>query len=850
MKTTLLLLSLGLCTFTFGQNLAKKIQPAVLSQDSPLKVSLNKASKSNHSSNIANVACVDTLRYVLNKQAALFGTGWQTNFATFACWRADNEYFAQTFLQTGGSVTINKVEFYGSNDATNGTASVTVEASVYNVNASGVPTTLIGSGTLVISSSTAAYHYVTLSSPVTVTGNYAIVLRPTNTGSVLSVFVTNPDPGETMDGENLAHYKSNYYFASSGAWVNIPTLTNDFIDFPNGPYDFEPLISPIVSYNITSTLSATPNPVCLGNAVTLTSDAQPAGVLASRMYNYGAFLNHFNLQPDDSTYAWDMDDNSNLIWNTNTAPYTYAAAGTYNATMFVLGGFSNLCLDQATTAIVVNPIPSTAFSFASGNDFCSTGTNPVPGAVSPGGTYSASSGLILVSTSTGEIDLALTPAGTYTLTYNPGGPCTPGTSNQVVTITQGSDPSFTYASSNYCEGSANVLPDFAPGAVAGVFSSSGSGLNFISTSTGEINFNTSTTGTYTVTNEIAANVGCPITTSTFEITINPIPTVDTQTSQIVCNGSSTSDILFTGNVLSTSFDWTNADPSIGIAASGTSDILSFTVINLGSSPLSSIVTVTPSAVGCVGTPMSFTITVNPSPVVTYTTLQATACANDADITLSGATPAGGTYSGTGVTAGVFSPATAGTGTVTITYSYSDANNCSASSTADILVNSTPVVDYSTLQSSACVTDIDIVLSGATPAGGTYSGTAVTSGSFSPTAAGAGTFAITYSYTDGNGCTASSSANIVVDPCIGLKNVTNDLFVVLSPNPATSVLNINVGNNIEQSEVTIITIDGKVIYQENMKDAKTAINISSFARGLYFISINSSNRKFVSKVVVE
>jgi hypothetical protein len=849
MKTTLLLLSLSFCSLVFGQNLAKRIQPAVLSQDSPLRVASSKANKSHHGSTIANIACTDTLRYVLNKQASLFGTGWETNFATFACWRSDNEYFSQTFLQTGGSVTINKVEFYGSNDATNGTASVTVEASVYNVDASGVPTTLIGSGTLAITSATATYHYVTLSAPVTVTGNYAIVLRPTNTGSVLSVFVTNPDPGETMDGENLAHYRSTYYFASSGAWVNIPTLTNDFIDFPSGPYDFEPLISPIVSYNITSTLSASPNPLCLGNAVTLTSNAQPAGVLASRMYNFGAFLNHFNLQPDDSTYAWDMDDNSNLIWNTNTAPYTYAAAGTYNATMFVLGGFSNLCLDQATTAIVVNPIPSTAFSFSSGNTFCSTSTNPVPVAVNSGGTYSASLGLTLVSASTGEIDLALTPAGTYTLTYNPGGPCSPGTSHQVVTITQGANPSFSYASANYCSGSANVLPNFALGAVAGTFSST-TGLNFVSASTGEIDLTSSTAGTYTVTNEIAANGACPLISSNFVISVNPIPNVNSQTNQIVCNGSATTDILFTGNVSGTSYDWTNTDASIGIAVSGTSDILSFSAINTGSSPVTSVITVTPTAASCVGTATTFSITVNPNPIVAYTTLQATACVNDADIILSGATPSGGTYSGTAVTSGSFSPATAGAGTITITYSYIDGNNCSSSSSADIVVNALPIVDYSTLQSSACVTDVDIVLSGATPAGGTYSGTAVTLGSFSPTTAGAGTFPITYTYTDGNGCSSSSTASIIVDPCVGLKNITNDLFVELYPNPAINVLNVNLGNNVEQSEITIVTVDGKVVYHENIKDTKTAINVSSFARGLYFISITSNNKKFISKVVID
>ena len=48
-----------------------------------------------------------------------------------------------------------------------------------------------------------------------------------------------------------------------------------------------------------------------------------------------------------------------------------------------------------------------------------------------------------------------------------------------------------------------------------------------------------------------------------------------------------------------------------------------------------------------------------------------------------------------------------------------------------------------------------------PTGGTYSGTGVVSRIFDPAAAGTGTHAITYTYTDGNGCTEIATENIVV-----------------------------------------------------------------------------------------
>ena len=74
------------------------------------------------------------------------------------------------------------------------------------------------------------------------------------------------------------------------------------------------------------------------------------------------------------------------------------------------------------------------------------------------------------------------------------------------------------------------------------------------------------------------------------------------------------------------------------------------------------------------------ITVNALPVVTFGAL-ADVCVDAADFALAGGSPVGGTYSGTGVAAGNFSPATAGTGTHTITYTYTDGNGCVNSATA-------------------------------------------------------------------------------------------------------------------------------------------------------------------------
>ena len=94
-----------------------------------------------------------------------------------------------------------------------------------------------------------------------------------------------------------------------------------------------------------------------------------------------------------------------------------------------------------------------------------------------------------------------------------------------------------------------------------------------------------------------------------------------------------------------------------------------------------------NASGCTGT-ATVTVTVNALPIVTLTLPTSTLCLTAAPLTLSGGTPAGGTYSGVGVSNGVFSATSAGPGTYTITYTVSNAQGCTASATQQLTVTTT------------------------------------------------------------------------------------------------------------------------------------------------------------------
>ena len=136
------------------------------------------------------------------------------------------------------------------------------------------------------------------------------------------------------------------------------------------------------------------------------------------------------------------------------------------------------------------------------------------------------------------------------------------------------------------------------------------------------------------------------------------------------------------------------------------------------------------------------ITVLPPTVVNIDPI-ADLCTDATPVTLT-ATPAGGSFSGPGVTGTQFDPAAAGAGTHTITYAGSDA--CGPfSGTIDVTVIQAPAIAF-TLPAEICVNDPASPLT-ATPTGGTFSGPGVSGTQFDPGAAGLGTHSITYTYTD-------------------------------------------------------------------------------------------------------
>ncbi|OFZ63794.1 MAG: hypothetical protein A3D92_05975 [Bacteroidetes bacterium RIFCSPHIGHO2_02_FULL_44_7] len=166
-----------------------------------------------------------------------------------------------------------------------------------------------------------------------------------------------------------------------------------------------------------------------------------------------------------------------------------------------------------------------------------------------------------------------------------------------------------------------------------------------------------------------------------------------------CSGTPIDDVLdFTatgtyngGNVytaqLSDAAGSFAAPTTIGTLISSASGTLSVNINIPGATPAGSSyrVRVIASNPATVGSDNGSDIVINPSPTVTLGAFS-DVCVYTPSFSVSGGSPAGGSYSGTGVTAGVFDPATAGLGSHTITYTFIAANSCLSSASQTILVD--------------------------------------------------------------------------------------------------------------------------------------------------------------------
>ena len=352
------------------------------------------------------------------------------------------------------------------------------------------------------------------------------------------------------------------------------------------------------------------------------------------------------------------------------------------------------------------------------------------------------------------------PPVTFTITVNPSPTVTnpgnqticPGQATSAINFSGTSGATFNWVNDNTSTGLTSI-----------------NGSNSILSFNGLNSGTTNNVSTITVTPSLGTCSGIPVT---FTITISPLPTVTNPLNQTVCNGQSTTAIVFSGNA--TTYSWVNDNTTTGLAANGTGNIASFVATNSTNSTITSTITVTPISGSCSGIPISFSISVSPAPTVSSPPNQ-NACAGQqtTPINFSGtATTYNWTNNNTSIGLGL-----SGNGSVP---AFTATNTTSNPITANLVVTPSangcvgaPVNFTITVNSSPTVNaggDISIcagntaVLNGSgsgTPSwnnGGTLSSTTL----FNPTASPLTTTTYTLTITQGV-CTASDNVVVSIIP---------------------------------------------------------------------------------------
>lgn len=348
-------------------------------------------------------------------------------------------------------------------------------------------------------------------------------------------------------------------------------------------------------------------------------------------------------------------------------------------------------------------------------------------------------------------------------------------------------------------------------------------------------------GTYTV--RTVADATYCATLMNGSAIVTPTPTISSAATGSSCSGVA-QNYDITSYVSSATFSWSRAlvtgisNPAV---TNQTSDPITEALINTTSAPINVTYVITPTANGCPGTPFNYVVTVNPNPVAPSVgaIVQPSCTVGTGSVTLNGL-PASGNWTITRNPGGI---TTAGSGTsfqvtglpanATYTFTVTNDAGCISPSTANVVINGSPVPP------TPVITQNGNVLQSDAPAGNQWynqaSGliTGATNQSYTVTVNG-----YYYDIVTIAGC-KSDTSNIIHITNIGIEDIEFSKRISVYPNPASDRLFVNF-NQVNENPVSIQLFNsiGQQCFVSNelMNVKSSGINISNLNSGTYTLQI--------------
>ena len=460
--------------------------------------------------------------------------------------------------------------------------------------------------------------YTTLASggcaSIQTTTNVTITAIPTATIVYAnSPFCTNLNTAQAVTLNGTLAYTGGAFTSTTGLTINA--TTGDITPNTSTPGNYVVTYSTLaaggcpsvpVTTNVvitaipTATITYAGSPFC----ATLTT-AQAVNLNGTGAYTGGTYTS--------TPTGLSINSTTGAVIPSASTPGNYVV--TY--TTLASGGCASI---QTTTNVTITAIPTATIVYAN-SPFC-TNLNTAQAVTLngtlayTGGAFTSTTGLTINAT-TGDITPNTSTPGNYVVTYSTlaagGCPSVPVSTNVVITATP--TATITYAGSPFCASLSTAQAVTLNGTASfsgGTYTSTPAGLTINST-TGAITPSTSAPGNYVVTYTIVASGGCSQVTATTPIEIKPVPVATAiQSANTICSLSSAT-ISLSSNLIGTTFNWTIIQSNVTGATIGSGNLINQTLTNSSYSPGNVIYEITPTANGCVGSPIQSTVIVNPIP---------------------------------------------------------------------------------------------------------------------------------------------------------------------------------------------------------------------------------------------
>jgi PKD repeat protein len=328
-------------------------------------------------------------------------------------------------------------------------------------------------------------------------------------------------------------------------------------------------------------------------------------------------------------------------WNTG-ATTSSISVSPVSTTVYTVSGNLTGCASVATKTVSVNVVSNPTVTVSNATICAGASANL------------SASGATSYAWNTGATTASITVTPTTTTNYTVTGLNAAGCSNsKVVNVSVNALPNVAASSATICLGGSTNL--IASGASSYTWNTGATGSS--------LNVSPTSNTTYTVVGTSAA--GC-VKTTTALVNVTSAPSISVN-SATICSGSTAT--LSANGV--TTYTWSTSSNATSVNVNPTA---------------TTIYTVSGNLTGCpaIATQTAI-VNVNALPNVTLGSVTGPLCVNNAAVSLSGS-PAGGIYSGVGVSGSNFDPAVSGAGSFTISYYYTDINSCSATATQTVDVS--------------------------------------------------------------------------------------------------------------------------------------------------------------------